>query len=120
MKVTMGIIKFYTDANIDKQVAIQLRQRGIEVIRCQDVGMENASDEEHFDYAIENQLSIITKDSDFRDLHYEYLNEGKQHFGIFLCSNCQVEATGRIVSGCLIYFQLIESLEDVINELFEI
>ncbi|MDX2075798.1 MAG: DUF5615 family PIN-like protein [bacterium] len=114
------MITFYTDANIDKQVAIQLRKYGIPVIRCQDVGMDNATDEEHLAYASANQLTLVTKDSDFRALHYQCLSEERIHYGIFLCSNCQVEATGRIIKECITYFQLFESFEDVINKLFEI
>lgn len=116
----MGLIKFYTDANIDKQVAIQLKKYGIPVIRCQDVGMDNASDEEHLEYASDNQLTLISKDSDFRALHYKYLSEERLHYGIFLCSNCQIDATGRIIKECITYFQLFESFDDVINQLFEI
>jgi len=67
----MGLLRFYTDANIDKQVAIQLRQRGIEVTRCQDVGMDDVSDNEHLIYASEHNLSIISKDADFRVLHFQ-------------------------------------------------
>ena len=32
-------IKFYTDTHIARQVAIQLRAKGIDVVRCEDVGM---------------------------------------------------------------------------------
>ncbi len=114
----MGL-KFYTDAHIDKQVAIQLRQQGIIVIRCQDVGMDNASDEEHLAYATEHELSIISKDADFRTLHFRWIAEDKTHFGIFLCTNCQIDAIGKIVTECITYFQLAETDEDIINKLVE-
>ncbi len=40
-------LKFYTDTHVAKVVAVQLRPRGIEVIRCEDVGMARSGD---FDY----------------------------------------------------------------------
>ncbi len=99
----MGLLKFYTDAHVDKQIAIQLRKYGIPVIRCQDVGMDNATDEEHLEYASENHLSVVTKDIDFRTLHFQWLAQGKTHFGVFYCANCQVGIIGRIVNECITY-----------------
>jgi len=116
----MGLLKFYTDANIDKQVAIQLRQHDIIVIRCQDIGMDNVTDEEHLEYATEHGLSIITKDIDFRSLHFQWLVDEKTHFGIFYCADCQVGVIGRIVNECLTYFQITESVEDIINQFIDI
>jgi predicted nuclease of predicted toxin-antitoxin system len=115
----MEIITFYTDAHIDKQVALQLRKQGIPVIRCQDVGMEDVSDEEHLIYASENRLSVVTKDSDFRGLHFQWLSENRTHFGIFICLNCQKDSVGKIVRECTTYFQLAETNKDIINELVE-
>ena len=39
-------VKFYTDAHIPKQVASQLRLRGIAVIRCEEIGLAEADDME--------------------------------------------------------------------------
>ena len=77
--------KFYTDAHIDYQVAKQLRAKDIVVIRCQDVGMDNAKDHEHLTYAAEQGLVVITCDQDFTDLHFQWLGEGKTHAGIVYC-----------------------------------
>jgi hypothetical protein len=32
-------IKFYTDTHIAKAVAVQLRQKGVDIVRCEEVGM---------------------------------------------------------------------------------
>ena len=37
-------LSFYLDTHVDKQVAIQLRQKGVQVIRCEDVEMATADD----------------------------------------------------------------------------
>lgn len=58
-------IHFYCDAHIPKQVAEQLRKHDIHVVRCQDVGLDDATDEQHLHYAAQNNLAIITKDDDF-------------------------------------------------------
>jgi hypothetical protein len=40
-------MKLYADTHIPKQVAIQLRQKGIDIIRCEEVGLGEASDDKH-------------------------------------------------------------------------
>lgn len=118
------MLKFYMDAHVDKQVAIQLRQRGIIVVRCQDVALADASDIQHLNYAIQEGLTIITKDSDFADLHYEWISQQKTHFGIFLHRNRQKATIGQIVTVCDEYHQLISegvgTVNDIYNQLIEI
>jgi len=41
------MIKFYTDAHVAKAIARQLHSRGVDIVRCQDVGMADADDSEH-------------------------------------------------------------------------
>jgi predicted nuclease of predicted toxin-antitoxin system len=120
----VSLLKFYTDTHIDKQVAIQLRQKGIDVVRCEEVGMAEAIDEAHLDYAAQNHLSLITKDVGFRLRHFEWLIEGKNHYGIFFCADRHIAAIGTIVNACHEYHQLIEKgaaiLDDIKNEFFDI
>jgi predicted nuclease of predicted toxin-antitoxin system len=121
---TLSVLKFYTDTHVDKQVAIQLRQQGIVVIRCEEVAMATASDEAHLTYAIELGHALITKDADFRNLHFQYMAEERQHTGIFFCADRYHAAIGRIVKTCAEYAQLLEegigTLEDIHNRLIEI
>ncbi|MDX2078937.1 MAG: DUF5615 family PIN-like protein [bacterium] len=120
----MNSLKFYLDTHINKQVAIQLRQRGVGVIRCQEVGMADVADEEHLHYAIEHKLTIVTKDDDFYRLHFLSLQSQKTHWGIFLCRDRQVSAIGKIVTFCDEYYRIIEAgagtLDDIKNRVFEI
>ncbi len=55
-------IRFYTDTHIARAVAAQLRLRGVEVLRCEDVGLAEVSDQEHMAYAAQNSLAIVTHD----------------------------------------------------------
>lgn len=117
-------LKFYLDTHIDKQVAIQLIQDGIIVVRCQDIGLADASDEEHLEYAIQNQFTIITKDDDFYKLHFYLMENGMSHCGIFLCRDRQTSAIGKIVTFCRGYYRIIQegagTLDDIKNRVFEI
>ncbi len=102
-------LRFYTDTHIPKQVAIQLRNKGIDVIRCEDVQLAEVDDETHLNYAINNQLCIITKDDDFLSLHAKLITTQRSHHGIFFCRKRDNPAIGEIVATCVEYYDLIES-----------
>jgi hypothetical protein len=112
-------LRFYLDTHIDKQVAIQLRKHDVDVVRCQDIGLADAEDESHLTYASENHLMLVTKDADFRDLHFQWLAEGKHHAGILFFKQRQAPTIGEIVKECLAYALLIREgvgkLEDDID-----
>ena len=40
-------IKFYTDEHIPSAVAEQVARRDVDILRCQDAGLRDSSDEEH-------------------------------------------------------------------------
>jgi hypothetical protein len=96
------------DSHIDKQVAIQLRNQGIGVVRCQEIGLADADDVTHLRYASENHLMLVTKDADFRDLHFQWLADGKTHAGILFFKQRQAPTIGEIVKECLAYALLIK------------
>ncbi len=102
-------LKFYTDTHVDKQVAIQLRARGVDIVRCQDMGLEDANDETHLTYAAQQDRILITFDQGFRDRAFMWLAEGKQHAGVFICKHgLQSEAgIGVIVNTGLFYHEAV-------------
>ncbi|MBC8099411.1 MAG: DUF5615 family PIN-like protein [Armatimonadetes bacterium] len=102
-------LKFYTDKHIPKAVALQLRERGVDVVRCEEVGMGDAADENHLTYAAANEYIIITRDADFKRLHDEWQNAGKYHAGIMFCvTRIQgIAAVGLLVREALLYDELI-------------
>jgi hypothetical protein len=105
----MSKLRFFTDTHIPKQVAIQLRNQQTEVIRCQDVGLQDAKDEVLLDYAIDNNCAMLSLDDDFPKLHLRYSQIGKTHKGIFYGAMSQFQGqVGSIVSFCAMYAELIE------------
>jgi predicted nuclease of predicted toxin-antitoxin system len=58
-------LKFYTDTHIAKAIAVQLRNRGVEVVRCEEVGLAEARDTVHLEYATNHGLAVVTHDDDF-------------------------------------------------------
>lgn len=112
------MIKFYADSHIPKAVVIQLRRRGIDAIHCQEVGLVNASDEEHLEHATNENRVIMSCDEDFTKLHYRWLALGRSHSGILYCiSPVQGDALiSIIVKEAVMYYELIAggagSIED--------
>jgi len=76
------MLKFYFDTHIAKAVATQLRDKGLDVIRCEDVGMASATDEEHLIYATEQARIMVSQDDDFTKLHYQWVADAREHAGI--------------------------------------
>ncbi|MBZ0305999.1 MAG: DUF5615 family PIN-like protein [Anaerolineae bacterium] len=103
-------IKFYTDTHIAKAVAVQLRQKGVDIVRCEEVGMAEASDLAHLEYATQHNRIVISHDSDFLALHAEWQEQEHQHAGIIrVASHLQDKRhIGTIVKEVLAYHQLVE------------
>src|SRR5574341_1990538 len=103
-------LKFYTDTHIAKQVAVQLRNRGVDIVRCEEVGMAEASDLALLEYAIEEDRAVVSIDKHFPGWHKRWMETGKTHTGIFcLHRNLQGDgAIGRIVIELYEYHQLVE------------
>lgn len=102
-------LKFYTDTHIAKAVAVQLRNQGVDIVRCEEVGLAKASDSDHLEYACNTGRAMISRDADFLTLHAEYLEQGKSHYGIFfVLDHLQGKgAVGVIVRYLLEYYQLV-------------
>lgn len=58
------MIRYYLDINVSARVAKALRARGIECIAANDAGLADANDTEHFEYAKEQGLVLVTFDRD--------------------------------------------------------
>ena len=88
------------DTHISKQVTIQLRQHGVDAIRCEEVGLSEADDETHLQYAADNECILVTKDRGFRGLHFRWMGENRDHAGIFLFKGGHETFIGQIVNFC--------------------
>jgi predicted nuclease of predicted toxin-antitoxin system len=118
-------LKFYTDTHIAKAVAVQLRSRGIEVIRCEEVGLAEADDTEHLEYAVSQRYTLVSHDLDFLNLHAVWSHQGLSHCGIILFSRQFQGNIGKLVTDLNEWHSLIAqgagSVEaDIYNTLIEI
>ena len=119
------LLKFYTDTHIARALAIQLRGRGVDIVRCEEVGLAEISDEAHLTYATEKNRVVVTADADFLRLHQEWQEQGKAHAGIIYClPHLQGKSSiGRILEEIMMYYELIVGgagsiKEDVANRVF--
>jgi predicted nuclease of predicted toxin-antitoxin system len=115
-------VKFYTDTHLDKAIAVQARQRGVDVIRCEEVGMATAQDFEHLAYAAAQGRTMISADADFTRLHAEWQASGQPHAGIIYIQPERKDDIGAIVAALEFLHQAIEGgaatlEEDVYNTL---
>ncbi len=121
----MNPLKFYTDTHVPKAVAVQLRAQGIEVIRCEDIGLEEVEDVEHLEYATSQGCTLVSHDLDFVQLHSQWLHDGLRHCGIVLFSRKFQGNVGKLVTELAEWHGLIADSAgtvetDVYNKLIEI
>lgn len=81
-KAVCGVLTFYFDTHIAKAAAEQLRTHGVDVLRCEEVGMAEASDDAHLEFATREDRVMITQDADFANLHVRWNEIGREHAGI--------------------------------------
>lgn len=96
-------MKLYADTHIPKQVAIQLRQQGLDVMRCEEVGLAEASDIEHWHFAQQRERAILTHDDDFLVLASQAWNTNEQFSGVIYGASHLQGRIGTIVRNCLAY-----------------
>ncbi len=78
-------IRLFTDEHVHATLAVVLRQRGYDVITCQEAGMSNADDEPLLEYATREGRAILTNNfADFNRLDHAWKAAGRQHAGIIL------------------------------------
>jgi hypothetical protein len=108
-----GTLRLYSDVHIDKAVANQLRMHGVDIVRCQDVGMHHARDDEHLQYATDNHRAVVTSDADFLALDKQWRNNGQEHAGIYFVkaelTNRGSAAIGITVQSLLFWHEAIEA-----------
>ena len=101
-------IKFYTDTHIAKAVTIQCQQHGVDIIRCEDVRLAEATDEEHLSYATDQKRVMVSSDRDFIGLHKQRSEIGKFHAGIVYILPEHKDDIGRLVGFITDLYELIE------------
>ena len=117
----MRLLRFYFDTNVPKAVADQLRVRGVDVIRCEEVGMTTAKDFQHLEYATTEGCAMVSHDYDFVGLDRNWHKADKTHMGIFLLHEELQGKVGPIFKALYEYVEWVEAgaatLEkDIINQ----
>lgn len=121
----MNPLKFYTDTHVPKSVALQLRAQGIEVLRCEDIGLAEVEDVEHLEYATSQGYTLVSHDLDFVQLHSQWVHDGLRHCGIVLFNRKFQGNVGKLVRELAEWHSLIAEgvgtvESDVYNKLIEI
>ncbi|MGB7340075.1 MAG: DUF5615 family PIN-like protein [Phototrophicaceae bacterium] len=109
------------DTHINKQIAIQLRDKGVDVVRLEELAdLPNyATDRQILEYAASHHRAVLSLDDDFRTLHYEWLEQNKVHSGIFLGNRRLQGNIGIIVTFIIEQAELIEAMVLIENDLIE-
>lgn len=116
-----------TDENIGKNIVEQLRAKGVQVDRVEDVLGKGTLDPTILEYAHENGYALLTYDESILQHITDRFAENKNHHGVFIVSHhLQGDAgIGRIVTEVEFYDQSIKgdaaSVEnDVYNKIIRI
>lgn len=107
------MLKYYTDANIRKAIADQLRKNGVDCIRCEEIGMADVSDVEHLEYAAKENRVLVSFDQDMAALHKVWMEAQRSHAGIaFVQHYLQGEKGIGVIVKTLIEWHQLDDLKD--------
>lgn len=93
-------MKFLVDMSISPKTVEFLKKKGYEAVRASDLGMARSKDEEIFNYAIENDMILITADLDFGNI-LAYTKSRKPSTIIFRLKNPSPENANNLLSSTL-------------------
>src|SRR5574341_1126989 len=114
----------YTDSHIPLAVVAQARAKapGIRIIRCEEVELKDADDNEHWRYILTNWCLLVTADRGFLRRAAELNRQGRSHPGIiFIEPTAQGEpCIGPLVELLVFLHQAVEggaaALEADVND----
>ena len=109
------MIKLYLDEDVHKKIALSLRLKGYDVISAHEVKNQGLPDYKQLQYAISEQRAIFSFNvGDFDRLHKEYMQSGKEHFGILLSKQIPFNETFKRLTQ----FLFTHSSKEIKNNLF--
>lgn len=109
MGTPMAVIRYHFDQHCPKAVARGLRAYGFDVTTAREVGLAEASDLEHLEYARHTGRVIFTRDSDFFDLHHRGI--AQPHPGIVYCIQQTRLSIGEMIAGLRLIGTVFEAEE---------
>ena len=98
-------VRLYFDRHIKKQLAIDLRERGFDVLLTEESGLDTAPDEDQLAFATKENRAILTFNiRDFAPLHEQWIAAERLHAGIVVSQQLGSRQYGLWLAcyGCLI------------------
>lgn len=78
-------VRLYLDRHIMGRLAVDLRGRGYDVVRTEEVGKDTAPDEEQLAFAAAENRAVLTFNiRDFAPLHEAWQAAGRPHAGVIV------------------------------------
>lgn len=106
----MAAPRIYTNESIPVSVATGLKRRGVDAWSARDAGNLGLSDEEQLKYASRERAVIFTHDEDFLRLVSEWMQQGKEHWGIIYVHE-QKLSIGECIRRLMAYALAVEAEE---------
>jgi hypothetical protein len=77
--------KLHLNEHLSPRLAAQLRKHGFDVTSTLELGMVEADDDEQLAFAASQQRALVTfNHQHLAPLHKQYVEQGKEHWGIIL------------------------------------
>ena len=99
-------IRYLLDENVDPNVALALRQHGIDAITILEAGLRTCNDDDLLSFALREQRVIVTHDTDFLKL----ATQSHDHPG-FAYSQMSELSLGRIIRRLILMYEVLTANE---------
>jgi hypothetical protein len=81
----MNRIRFYTDEDMYRAIASQLRAAGFDAVSTPEAGRLGETDEAQLQWAAQQGRAIATFNvGDYARLHHEWMTQGRHHAGVIV------------------------------------
>ena len=95
-------LRLYFDRHIMKQLAVDLRQRGYDVLTTEEANLDTASDEDQLTFAADQNRVILTFNiRDFAPLHEQWTADARPHAGIVVSQQLGSRQYGLLLARML-------------------
>ena len=95
-------VRLYFDRHVKKQLAIDLRKRGFDVLLTEEAGMDTAPDDEQLEFAVKENRALLTFNiRDFAPLHEQWSAAGRLHAGIIVSQQLGSRQYGLLLAPLL-------------------